>query len=205
MEQWHPTKNENLTPADVSFGSERKVWWRCEHDHEWQAPVYARAGANRSDGCPVCAGKVILPGVNDLASRFPDIASQWHPEKNGPLPPDRISPYSNRKVWWVCDLGHEFQTTVAHRTRMNSGYPTCAGRKVLPGFNDLASRHPDVAAQWHPALNGTLTPQMVTPGSHRRVWWVCGEGHIWQAVVHSRTSRQKCGCPICAGKMKPKK
>lgn len=38
------------------------------------------------------------------------------------------------------------------------GCPYCAGRKVLPGFNDLASKSPDVAAQWNPALNGGLTP-----------------------------------------------
>lgn len=81
------------------------------------------------------------------------------------------------------------------------GCPYCAGRKVLPGFNDLASKSPDVAAQWNPALNGGLTPEMVTVSSHRRVWWQCPQGHVWKALVYSRTGEQKCGCPVCGGSL----
>ena len=79
--------------------------------------------------------------------------------------------------------------------------PYCTGKKVLPGFNDLATLEPKIAA-WHPTLNGTLTPEMVTLGSHRKVWWQCPEGHVWKAVVYSRAGPQKCGCPVCAGKVK---
>ena len=70
---------------------------------------------------------------------------------------------------------------------------------MLPGFNDLATLEPTVAAQWHPVLNGTLTAQMVTAGSHRRVWWQCDDGHVWKAVIYARAGPQKCGCPVCAG------
>lgn len=62
---------------------------------------------------------------------------------------------------------------------------------VQKGFNDLAAKAPDVAAQWHPTLNGNLTPEMVTPGSHRRVWWQCPLGHTWKAFVYSRTGAQR--------------
>ena len=82
-----------------------------------------------------------------------------------------------------------------------SGCPYCAGRKVLPGFNDLATLEPEVARQWHPALNGTLTPQMVTTGSRRKVWWECDQGHVWKAAIYSRTGPKKCGCPVCAVKI----
>lgn len=71
---------------------------------------------------------------------------------------------------------------------------------VQKGFNDLAAKAPDVAAQWHPTLNGNLTPEMVTPGSHRRVWWQCPLGHTWKAFVYSRTGAQRCGCAGTAGK-----
>ena len=131
-----------------------------------------------------------------------DLLSQWHPTKNGDLKPDSTFLYSNHKVWWVCELGHEFQSTVAHRTRMGSGCPYCTGRRVLEGFNDLAFRHPYLAKQWHPTLNGNLTPKMVTSGSHKRIWWICDEGHVWQAVVHSRTGKRPAGCPVCAGRVK---
>ena len=81
----------------------------------------------------------------------------------------------------------------------NSGCPYCAGKKVLAGFNDLATTEPEIAAQWHPALNGALTPRMVTAGSHKKVWWLCAEGHVWKAAIYSRTGKQRRGCPVCSG------
>jgi len=73
---------------------------------------------------------------------------------------------------------------------------------VLKGFNDLATTAPKIAAQWHPELNGSLTPQMVTAGSRKKIWWHCAEGHVWKAVVYSRAGVQKSGCPVCAGRIK---
>ena len=107
--------------------------------------------------------------------------------------------YSNRKVWWICDLGHEYQTAVRARTRDGSGCPYCTGRKVLSGFNDLATKLPMLASQWHPTLNGALTPEMVTIGSNKKIWWQCSNGHVWKSVVFARTSGRKTGCPVCAG------
>lgn len=57
-----------------------------------------------------------------------------------------------------------------------------------------------IAAQWDSTLNSGLTPEMVTPGSHKRVWWKCAEVHVWKTAIYSRTGKQKCGCPVCAGK-----
>lgn len=199
--QWHPTRNGALTPRDVVAGSRRKVWWICGKGHEWQATILSRAG--NGAGCPVCAGKVVIPGENDLASLFPDIAAQWHPDRNGQLTPENVAPYSNKKVWWRCPLGHDYAASVGARTVGGSGCPYCANRKVLAGFNDLATRKPTIAAQWHPTLNGALTPEMVTAGSHRKAWWRCPYGHIWKAVIYARAGPQKCGCPVCAGKARP--
>ena len=199
--QWHPTKNGSLTPYGVTAGTRRKVWWQCAKGHQWQASVMARA-CGRTD-CPVCAGKAALPGENALATLFPAIAAEWNAEKNGALTPSSLTPCSNRKVWWKCGRGHEYQAVVAARTTRSSGCPYCAGKKVLPGFNDLATVQPKVAAQWHPVLNGSLTPAMVTAGSSRKVWWQCPRGHVWKAVVYSRAGSQKTDCPVCAGKVRP--
>lgn len=129
-----------------------------------------------------------------------ELLSQWDEHLNGPLTAADITYGSKRKVWWRCSLGHEWQAVVAARTSNGSGCPYCAGRKVLTGFNDLATREPLLAKQWHPKLNGSLTPEMVTPGSHRKVWWQCPDGHVWRAVIYSRSGPQKSGCPICAGR-----
>lgn len=195
--QWHPEKNGQLTPDQISPGSVRRVWWRCERGHEWQAEVYSRAAGH---GCPVCTGQKVLPGENDLKSYDPELAGQWHPQKNGTLTPSAVSVTSNRKVWWLCERGHEWQSAVSVRTGKRSGCPYCANRKVLAGFNDLKTVQPLVAAQWHPTKNGSLEPYMVLPGSSKRVWWRCTDGHEWRAVIYSRTGARKCGCPECGGK-----
>ena len=196
--QWHPTQNGTLGPEDVLPGSSRRVWWICEKGHEWQARINARIAGN---GCPVCKGKTVIEGQNDLAGLYPKLAVQWHPTKNGSLTPAGVTPYSNRKAWWICEKGHTYQAIIASRTQGGTGCPYCDGKKVLAGYNDLASSYPELAAQWHPEYNGGLTPEMVTAGSHKKVWWRCAEGHVWMAVVFSRTGKRQHGCPICAGKV----
>ena len=198
--EWYQPKNGSLTPWDVVAGSRRKVWWKCANGHIWQALIVSRAHSGA--GCPVCTGRKVVPGENDLASHYPEIAAEWDTEKNQPLTPDQVSVYSNRRVWWKCALGHEWKTAVYTRTHAASGCPYCSGRLVLAGFNDLATLVPEVAAQWHPTLNGDLTPQMVTPGSKKRAWWICPEGHVWRAIIGSRAGVRRRGCPVCAGKVR---
>lgn len=195
--QWHPTKNGNLTPWDVPCGTIRRVWWRCERGHEWQAGIDSRVSGK---GCPYCGGLLVIPGETDLKTVAPEIAEQWCYEKNGKLRPGEVSAYSNKKVWWRCDKGHEWQVRIASRTSGGSGCPVCSGRQVLAGFNDLQTKEPRIAAEWHPTKNGTLEPTMVTVGSTKKVWWKCPLGHEWKAIVYSRATGRKCGCPECAGK-----
>ncbi|GEM_PF-2446503 len=81
-EQWDEDKNGLLTPETVTAGARRKVWWHCEYGHSWQASVFSRTGGT---GCPVCAGKVVEKGQNDLATTNPKLAAQWDSRKNGSL------------------------------------------------------------------------------------------------------------------------
>ena len=195
LDEWDAEKNTPLTPLTVSYGSKRKLWWRCEQGHCWQATVYSRSSGT---GCPYCAGVKVGQG-NDLASLYPELAAQWDMRKNAPKKPSDVLPESHQSVWWRCEKGHSWRAIVRSRVA-GCGCPVCAGWKVLPGFNDLASKSTDVAAQWHPVLNGSLTPDKVTVGSHRRVWWQCANGHVWKALIYSRAGVQKCGCPVCAGR-----
>ena len=89
--QWHPEKNGELIPGMVRFKSVLNVWWRCGEGHEWTAKVSARVAGV---GCPVCLNmKVFVRGKNDLKTLCPRIAEEWHPDKNGELHPEEISPY----------------------------------------------------------------------------------------------------------------
>ena len=170
LAQWAEDKNLPLTPALISRGSKRKVWWRCEKEHVWQAAVYTRTGSG--SGCPVCTGKVVQPGENDLAARFPKLASQWHPTRNGSLTPMQVLPGSHRMVWWICEKGHTWRAQVKSRVA-GCGCPVCANREISPSENSLATQYSRLAAQWHPTRNEGLTPDDVVPGTTRKVWWVC--------------------------------
>lgn len=55
--------------------------------------------------------------------------------------------------------------------------------------------YPDIAAQWHPVKNGRLRPEDCLPGSTKRVWWRCTDGHEWKAVVYSRAGAKKMRLP----------
>jgi len=193
--QWHPTRNGDLTPDRVTAGSGKKVWWRCELGHEWEATISSRTSGG--NGCPVHAGQRLLTGYNDLATTFPAVAKQWHPTRNADLTPDRVLVGTDAKAWWRCELGHVWKAAVRSRTSKGYGCPVHAGRKLLAGYNDLATRFPDVAAQWHPTRNADLTPDRVLAGSNTKAWWRCEQGHVWKVMISNRTSGGH-GCAVCS-------
>ncbi|MFJ2607943.1 zinc-ribbon domain-containing protein [Streptomyces sp. NPDC087425] len=119
------------------------------------------------------------------------MASEWHPTRNAGIQPDQVAPQSNRKVWWLGSCGHEWQATVANRTAKGSGCPYCTNQRV--GFgNDLATRHPELAAQWHPTRNKDLTPKQIPYGARVNAWWRCASGHEWRAMVFKRSAGSSC-------------
>ena len=195
LEEWHSEKNIPLTPVDVSSKSGRKVWWKGSCGHEWLAAVHSRTSGT---GCPICRGKQVLVGYNDLATTFPKFAEQWHPTKNAPLTPQDVTRgYNKKKIWWKCASGHEWEATVASRTGYNLGCPFCSGRYAIAGETDLLTVNPEIAKEWDYAKNGDLTPDKVKSGTHEKVWWICPHGHSYKASVHSRTNA-KSGCPTCS-------
>jgi len=193
MAEWNWEKNNELDfdPQILTRGSHKKVWWKCQKGHEWQATVKDR---NRGRGCPYCAGQKVLIGENDLQTINPILAKEWNYEKNNGLKPDDVMPNSNKKVWWKCSFGHEWQAVIADRNR-GLGCPYCAGQKVLIGENDLQTVNPKVAAEWNYEKNNSLTPIDVMANSHIKVWWKCNKGHEWQARIQHRNNGR--GCPIC--------
>lgn len=142
-------------------------------------------------------GAKLVVGVNDLASLFPEVAAEWHPTKNGSITAQQITKSSNKKVWWQCWMGHEWEAVVGNRTGLGNGCPFCGGRKLLSGFNDLATINSSLASEWHPTKNGSLTAHQITAVNPKKVWWLGKCGHEWESVLSSRA--QGTGCPACAG------
>lgn len=199
-QEWHPTLNGDLTPKDVTIGASRKVWWQCSKSSKhpaWSALVRNRT-INRQ-GCPKCAFNA-FDEERTVAKKFPKLAAEWHPTKNGLLTPSDVTIGSARKVWWRCSINadHEWQSIINVRTKRNTGCPLCMGRSVTRE-SSLAVRYPKIAVEWHPHKNGDLTSEGVKAKSGKKVWWRCELNplHEWQAQIKNRTINGS-GCPDCA-------
>ena len=100
MSDWDYEKNTDLNPKELTIGSDKKVWWKCcKCGHEWQAWIYNRS---KGSGCPGCSGRALVVGKNDLLTKRPALAKQWHPTKNGFLSPKDVTFSCNKKIWWLC-------------------------------------------------------------------------------------------------------
>lgn len=197
---WDYSKNNMLgiLPTAVMPNSKDKVWWHCPEGHVWDQPI--TSFLKKRPSCPICSGRRCQQGENDLATVKPDLAAEWNPTKNGTLLPTQITVNSNKKVWWLGKCGHEWEATICSRTRGN-GCPFCSNKRVLPGFNDLATTYPKIAEEWNFKRNGALSPEDFTYGSERKVWWVCSKcGYEWETTINNRTNGYfKTGCPKCSG------
>jgi hypothetical protein len=172
-------------PSKISPGSNKRYKWICKKGHTWDAVVSART--QQRTGCPVCTNLKIVYGVNDLKTLYPAIAKDaegWDPKK--------VGPGTAEKKIWKCKLGHKYEAQVNKRTQRNHSCPVCANKKIIKGFNDLLTTHPDLAKEafgWDPSK--------INAGRGVNKDWKCSEGHIWSATPLNRTSHNS-GCPSCA-------
>lgn len=144
----------------------------------------------------------LIPGKNDLATLYPDLAAEWSFTINADKQPDQFLPFSMKRVWWVCKEGHEYEMCIANRTAQGQGCPYCAGKRALAGFNDLLSLFPEIAAGWDYQKN-EKGPEQYTAHSNKKVFWICEKGHFFSAAIYDRTREdgKRTGCPYCSGRL----
>ncbi len=201
--EWDFQKNVGLTPAMVPFGSHRNVYWIC--------PVckksYPRKICNRTapskrkdqdQKCPICLGRLIIPGFNSLKARFPEIVEkEWDFNKNK-IDPDTIPPHRNKpEYWWKCPNGHSYEASINNKTSGTGGNcPYCSHQKLSTEFS-LAVINPNLSKEWDYMENCSLTPELVFANSNKKVSWICNEcGYKWSAKINNRNNGK--GCPQCA-------
>ena len=190
-------KNLPLKPSDVMPGSPRKVWWKGKCGHEWQEMINNRTGREKK-GCPVCYKAPLEPGVNDLATEYPEVAALWS-VRNKPLEPTMIRASYKKQLWWKCPVcGNEYKGQIRTQ-KFYAACPICRGVIVKRGINDLATTHPKIAAEWDPENNGNLTPAEYTAQSKKFARWICRCGCKWGSTIYARTMEGK-KCPECGGK-----
>lgn len=186
--------NDLIDPDKIKPSSKMRVHWKCNKGHVWETTIRHRA-IDKS-GCPYCAGKRPIPGENDLETLFPQLLKEWDWEKNT-IKPSEVGCSSTRKMHWKCQYGHEWKTSVAHRTIRNSGCPYCAGQKVISGETDLKTCCPEILCDYDYERNN-VSPEELHWLSRKKVSWACNKcGHKWRAQVYRRT-KEGLGCPKCA-------
>lgn len=203
LEEWDYEKN-TVSPDEIPKTYKEKVYWKCHKGHEWRATVYNRENGT---GCPVCntgnnkKSKVTLEEW--CIENNSNLCDEWNYEKNLDITPQSVTYGSHIKVWWKCSKGHEWEAQIKSRT-YNRGCPFCSNtnKRAIKGVNDLETwcKQNDrgyILDEWDVLENGTLTPDMVTWGSHKRIHWRCRNGHMWEAVVKERTKIRGNQCPVC--------
>ena len=125
----------------------------------------------------------------------PELLDQWHPSKNVDINPDSLGANSHKKAWWIGPCGHEWLGTISNRVTENAGCPICANKRVLAGFNDLATQSPEIMLDWDYSKN-TVDPTTITKSSRTECFWKCHLcGHEWRA---SPRVRRDSPCSVCS-------
>jgi hypothetical protein len=210
-EYWNYKKNEKI-PSQYTAQSGQRIHWRCQKgpDHEWVASIAHFVSRLRDNSviCPVCNNTKIVYS-NSLAALNPQLAKQWHPNKNKKLTPDKVGPGSHKIVYWLCEVAsdHEWKASIAQRNGnkqvKGNGCPMCRGSIVVLS-TCLATKFPLLATEFHLTKNGDSTPFNVHPGSKKKVFWMCKKNpeHEWEAQIANRVdkpSKKGSGCPFCSG------
>lgn len=192
---WNQDKN-TLDPWNLGKGGvKNKAFWDCDKGHTWEATIHSVTSLGSR--CPYCSGIKRITGVNDLKTLHPDlIDTLWLHELNTHVDPNTVGPQSTAKVWWGCENNHEWESPIAPVVN-GRRCPYCQNRKVLRGYNDISTTHPDIVrAMW--SRNNEISPEDYTRGSKTPALWVCEDGHEWVSTIKSVVSKGS-SCPVCSG------
>ena len=200
IKEWKDEKNKEFDINNITSGSSKKVWWICSKGHEWEAVVHTRT---KGVGCPYCAGKKAIKGVNDFQTLHPEMLKEWDygENKKSNLFPDELLLGSLKLINWICPNGHKFQRSIYDRLNGRGNCPYCTNRKVLEGYNDLATTNPELLKDWNFEKNNEigLYPNKITNGGREKIWWKCDKGHEWNSIARSRIKGH--GCPYCSNNL----
>lgn len=196
---------------------------------EWETTVVNRT-LNKS-GCPACGynwfdknyhktfGSAIITKSNGLLYNFPELENEYHKELNEVMI-EKLTIKTNRKIYWQCKkCGYgkngEWISRVSDRTSIKSGCPACGYnvfdntihtntllRVCITGVNDLKTKFPELAKEWHPTMN-SMKPSEIKYSHNKNVYWQCtkcgyGKNGEWIATPARRSAKgYETRCPKC--------
>lgn len=189
----------DIIPEELLCNDKREFLWQCDNGHQWTQVLTNRTKKGGSF-CQYCLGKLPYPGESDLATLYPEVSKEWDYDKNEDTPVGFAS-HSRKKKWWICPQGHSYDMRVINRTAGEQNCPYCSGKRVLAGFNDVATTNPEIIKYWDYEKN-EITPQEITKKSARKVWFTCGKpGHSWQGTLAKLGRGKNVICRVCSGRV----
>ncbi|KAL3130469.1 hypothetical protein ABBQ38_008290 [Trebouxia sp. C0009 RCD-2024] len=184
-------ESQALLPSNTCFSRPEAI--SAQGSHLYQ---------NHLVSCFSTQGQLTRRKGPDISLLDSALQKDWDHARNAHLGNSVIKPHTNRVVWWCCDKCpdghlHSWAATVNSRSNGND-CPQCSGHKVCK-HNSLATKAPDVAAEWDHEVN-IGTPDTVVARSNQVCGWRCiAFGHKWRAAPGARVGKQtSSGCPMCA-------
>ncbi len=194
-EMWCYDLNDDMTPDNVLYASNKKAYFRCNKGHEFSRSIYAMTTSDgKSRGCPHCkqTNKKALSGENDFFIVCPTAKEMWDYDKNVGVEPESLLPNSGITAHFKCSEGHTF----IRKIHQFNAYPLCPECEFIENHS-IAVTKPEILKFWDYKKN-TLSPYKVSPYSKDMAFWKCQKcGHTWKAVIANRTTAKKSKCPSC--------
>lgn len=194
---WCKINNKSFELVSEIFQeSNKNLKWKCLKEDCGEVFESTWSNTYKGNNCPYCSGHRVCLS-NCLATNNPNLASEWHPTKNGDLTPYSVTTWSGKEVWWQCSKNpkHEWSSAVSERS-VGNGCPYCSGRIPSEDYN-LFIHNPKLCEEWDYKKNDKK-PEEYTPTANKKVWWICKEcKHEWYASIINRNSRN-IGCPECS-------
>lgn len=192
--RWNYEENSPLTPNDITAGTTKLYWWKCENGHKWQdAPAWLYENKLGQRNCLECRSLKML---------FPKLAKEWHPTKNKKKA-NEINAYSNKKAWWICpECSHEYQMLISNRTHKT--YPQkCpkhsrerqikSRQENFPYEKSFEYLKPVPCKNWDFKKN-LIKPAQVGASSTKRFFFVCECGNSTTRQLSGLRSSRKLTC-----------
>ena len=194
LQEWDYKKNGRINPEFVSINSHKKYYWICPKNHSYEAIVKNRV---HGTGCPICAGKVVMQGVNDLGSfaenNMPELLKEWDYSSNNDAL-EEIYFNTLKSYMWVCfRCGRRYKKSAYERNKGNA-CPYCAHKQVDREIS-FGYLHPEALKDWDYEKN-SLDPYSVAEHSNKYAYWKCHKcGSETYSIINARSKGY--GCKYC--------
>ena len=195
-EKYYDKSKNNRPFHSLAAKSNDTVWWICDKGHSFLRSVCYLNVAGKFR-CPVCTGRTIVAGENDLMSEYPELYDIWDYAKNE-ADPTMLSPKANVKYNFTCSKGHSYATYLNTLIDHNFRCFVCDNVIVQEGVNSLLDTNFELCREI--SENEPRKSTEFIKSSAYSMLWKCPE---CSGEYHAEIREREVGddsCPYCNGR-----